>query len=48
MAATQQKGSSLPCAYSHKQMETSLRQAEADFQNGDYVSHSSIKVRYGV
>ena len=48
MAATQQKGSSLPCAYTHQKMEASLRQAEADFQNGDYVSHSSIKARYGV
>ena len=41
-------GSSLPCAYSHEQMEESLREAENDFQNGRFVSHSSICERYGV
>ena len=41
-------GSSLPCAYSHEQMEASLREAENDFQNGRFVSHSSICERYGV
>ena len=46
MAATQQRGISLPCVYSHQQMEAALHQAETDFQNGDYVSHSSIKERY--
>lgn len=46
MATIQQKGFSLPCAYSHQQMEAALRQAETDFQNGNYVSHSSIKERY--
>ena len=47
MATIQQNGLSLPCTYTHQQMEAALRQAEADFQNGNYVSHSSIKARYG-
>lgn len=41
-------GSPLPCAYSHEQMEESLREAEIDFQNGHQVSHSSICERYGI
>ena len=41
-------GRSLPCAYSHEQMLSVLREAEADYQNGDYVSHSAICERYGV
>ncbi len=41
-------GMSLPCAYTYEQMESSLHEAEADYQNGHYVSHSSICERYGV
>lgn len=41
-------GMSLPCAYSKEQMELSLHEAEADYQNGRYASHSSICERYGV
>lgn len=41
-------GVSLPCAYSHEQMEASLLEAENDFQNGQYVSHTSICERYGI
>ena len=41
-------GSSLPCAYSHEQMEASLQEAETDFQNGSFVSHSSICDRYDI
>lgn len=41
-------GRSLPCAYSHEQMLSVLREAEADYKNGDYVSHSAICERYGV
>ena len=41
-------GMPLPCAYTYEQMESSLREAEADYQNGRHVSHSSICERYGV
>lgn len=41
-------GMPLPCAYTHEQMESSLRESEADYQNGRFVSHSSICERYGV
>jgi hypothetical protein len=41
-------GMPLPCAYTHEQMESALREAEADYQNGHYVSHSSICEHYGV
>ena len=41
-------GMPLPCAYTYEQMESSLRGAEADYQNGSHVSHSSICERYGV
>lgn len=41
-------GSSLPCVYTHEQMEVSLQAAETDFQNGNFESHSSICERYGV
>lgn len=41
-------GRSLPCAYSHEQMLSVLREAEADYKNGDYVSHSAICERYGM
>ena len=41
-------GRPLPCAYTYEQMEMSLREAEADYQNGNFVSHSSICERYGV
>ena len=37
-----------PCVYSHEQMEESLRDAEADYQEGRFMSHSSICERYGV
>lgn len=37
-----------PCVYSHEQMEESLREAEAEYKDGRYVSHSSICERYGV
>ena len=41
-------GMPLPCAYTHEQMESVLREAEADYQNRRYVSHSSVCERYGV
>lgn len=41
-------GRPLPCAYTHEQMESVLREAEADYQNGDFESHSAICERYGV
>ena len=41
-------GMPLPCAYTYEQMESSLREAEADYQNGRHLSHSSICERYGV
>ena len=41
-------GMPLPCTYTHEQMESSLREAEADYQNKRYLSHSSICDRYGV
>lgn len=41
-------GMPLPCAYTYEQMESSLREAEADYENGRHVSHSSICERYGV
>lgn len=41
-------GRTLPCAYTREQMEMSLREAEADYQSGNYLSHSSICERYGV
>jgi len=41
-------GMPLPCAYTHEQMESVLREAEADYQNERYVSHSSVCERYGV
>lgn len=41
-------GMPLPCAYTYEQMESSLREAESDYQNGCHVSHSSICERYGV
>ena len=41
-------GMPIPCAYTQEQMEMSLREAEADYQNGRYLSHSSICERYGV
>lgn len=37
----------LPCAYTYEQMESSLHEAEADYQNGRHTSHSSIRERYG-
>ena len=42
------RGMPLPCTYTNEQMEMSLREAEADYQNGNFVSHSSICERYGV
>lgn len=41
-------GRPLPCAYTHDQMETVLREAETDYQSGCFVSHSSICERYGI
>lgn len=41
-------GSSLPCAYTHEQMEVSLQAAETDYQKVNFESHSSICERYGV
>ena len=41
-------GMPLPCAYTHEQMESALREAEADYRNRRYVTHSSICERYGV
>ena len=41
-------GMPLPCAYTYEQMESSLREAEADYENGRHVTHSSICERYGV
>jgi hypothetical protein len=36
------------CVYSHEQMEESLQEAEMDYQEGRYLSHSSICERYGL
>lgn len=41
-------GRPLPCTYTHDQMETVLREAETDYQNGRFVSQSSICERYGI
>ena len=41
-------GKPLPCAYTHEQMESVLREAEVDYQNKRFVSHSSVCERYGV
>ena len=41
-------GMPLPCTYTYEQMEMSLREAETDYQNENFVSHSSICERYGV
>lgn len=41
-------GMPLPCAYTHEQMESVLRESEADYQNKRFVSHSSVCERYGV
>ena len=41
-------GMPLPCAYTNEQMESVLREAEADYQNKHFVSHSSVCERYGV
>lgn len=41
-------GMPLPCAYTYEQMESSLREAEADYQERRHVSHTSICERYGV
>lgn len=41
-------GMPLPCVYTYEQMESSLHEAEADYQNGRHESHSSICDRYGV
>ena len=41
-------GMPLPCAYTHEQMEMSLREAEADYQSENYLGHSSICERYGI
>lgn len=38
----------LPCAYTYEQMEMSLHEAEADYQNRRFVNHSTIRERYGV
>ena len=40
-------GRSLPCAYSHEQMVSVLREAEVDYSKGDFLSHSDICERYG-
>ncbi len=41
-------GRPLPCTYTHEQMESALLEAEKDYQNGRFVSHSSICERYGI
>ena len=41
-------GMPLPCAYNQEQMESALREAETDYQNGRFVSHSSVCELYGV
>lgn len=41
-------GMPLPCAYTYEQMESSLHEAEVDYQNGRHTSHSSMCERYGV
>ena len=45
---TNEHKTTLPCGYTHEQMEASLQTAEADYQNGRCVNHSSICERYGV
>jgi len=39
-------GRPLPCTYTYEQMESALREAEADYQNGRFVSQSTICKRY--
>lgn len=41
-------GRPLPCAYSREQMANALREAESDYSNGRFISHSTICERYGV
>lgn len=41
-------GTLLPCAYTHEQMESVLQESEVDYQNGRFVSHSSVCERYDV
>lgn len=41
-------GRLLPCTYTHEQMEAALREAETDYKNGRFVSHSSICERKSV
>jgi hypothetical protein len=41
-------GRPLPCTYTHEQMEASLREEETDYQNGRFVSQSTICERYGI
>ena len=41
-------GEPLPCTYSYEEMESSLHEAEADYQKGNTESHETICKRYGV
>ena len=41
-------GRPLPCTYTYEQMESALREAEVDYENGRYVSQSTICERYGI
>ena len=41
-------GMPLPCTYSYEEMESSLNEAEADYQKGNTESHETICKRYGV
>ena len=41
-------GMPLPCTYNYEEMESSLHEAEADYQKGNTESHETICKRYGV
>jgi len=41
-------GRPLPCTYTYEQMESALREAEVDYQNGRFISQSTICERYGI
>jgi len=41
-------GRPLPCTYTYEQMESALREAEVDYQNGRFISQSTMCERYGI
>ena len=41
-------GKRYPCAYTREEMAESLREAEADYKAGRYVSHEDLFKEYGL